>query len=158
MPHVAVEAVIMTPLLVAEILLFPFLANSMSSYWANATADVTLQEAASQMGSTIQQLYLSLNQQEISAGTVTQASTFPTQIASHPYTAKGSLRTSVQRGSSKILLLNLTLQDVGNSATAQVPLGPNVSWNGASVFHSLSSSASIRVQKLANGTMLFSFG
>jgi hypothetical protein len=155
---VAVEAVIMVPLLVAEILLFPFLASSMSSYWANATRDVALQEAASQMGSTIQQLYLSLNQQEISAGTITQASTFPTLIASHAYTAKGSLKTSLQPGSSKILLLNLTLQGVGNSAAVQVSLGPNVSWNGASVFNSLSSSASIRVQKFANATMLFSFG
>src|SRR3972149_489453 len=135
----------MTPLLVVQMLLFPFVASTMSSYWANATREVTLQETASQIGSTIQQLYLSLNRIEVSTGTITQASTFPTAIDGHSYTAKGSLRTSLNPNSGKILTLNLTLQGLGNSVTAQTSLGPNVSWNQNSIFYSSSPNALIKV-------------
>lgn len=158
MAHVAIEVVIMVPVLVAQILLFPLVANTMTTYWQNASREITLQEVASQMGSTIQQLYLYLSRMEVSAGTITYASTFPTTIASHIYTARGSLRTSVDLNSSKILLLTLTLQDVGTTVTVQVSLGPNVSWVEESIFYSYSPNASIKVQKFANRTLLFSFG
>jgi len=148
----------MTPLLVLQILLFPFVASTMSSYWANATRDVTLQETASQIASTIQQLYLSLNRIEVTTGTITQASTFPTQIAGYTYTARGSTRTSLEQNSGKILTINLTLQVLGNSATAKTSLGSNTLWNTQSIFSSSSLTASIKVQKFANGTLLFSFG
>jgi hypothetical protein len=148
----------MTPLLVIQILLFPFVASTMSSYWANATRDITLQETASQIASTIQQLYLSLNRIEVTAGTVTQASTFPTQIAGHSYTTRGSLSASLEQGYGKILTINLTLQVLGNSATAKTSLGSNTLWTTQSVFTSSSLTASIKVQKFANGTLLFSFG
>jgi len=158
LPHVTIEAVIMTPLLIAQVILFPMVANAMTSYWANASRQVALQEAASQMGSTIQQLYLSLNRIEVSSGNITQASTFPKEIVSYPYTARGSLKTSPEPNSSKTLLLNLTLQNAGNSATVQVSMGPNVSWNESSIFNSLSPNASIKIQKRADGILLFSFG
>jgi len=147
----------MAPLLVAQILLFPFIASTMTSYWANATTDIALQEVASQMGSTIEQLYLSLNRMEVSTGTIKQASTFPTEISSHPYTASGSLITSSEPNSGKILLLNLTMQDAGNTVITKTSLGPNVLWNIESVFYSASPNASIKIQKFANGTLLFSF-
>jgi hypothetical protein len=60
-------------------------------------------------------------------------------------------------GSGKILYLNLTLQKLGNTATAQTPLGPNVLWNEKSLFESASLNAGIKVQKFGNGTLLFSF-
>ena len=158
MPSVAIEAVILAPLLVVQILLFPFVATTMSSYWENATRDVTLQETASQMGSTIQQLYLSLSRAEVSVGTATQASAFPAEIDGHSYNATGSLRSSLEPNSGKILLLNLMLEDFGNTATTQTSLGSNVSWNENSVYRSSSPNASIKVQKFTNGTLLFSFG
>jgi len=158
--HVAIEAVIMIPLLMAQILLFPLVANTMTTYWQNASREITLQEVASQMGSTIQQLYLYLDRMEVSTGPepITYASTFPTTIASHNYTARGSLRTSMDLNSSKILLLTLTLQDVGNTVTVQVSLGPNVLWNEESIFYSYSPNASIKVQKKTDRTLEFSFG
>jgi len=148
----------MTPLLVIQILLFPFVASTMSSYWANATRDITLQETASQIASTIQQLYLSLNRIEVTTGTVTQASNFPTEIAAHAYTARGSLRASLAPNSGKILMINLTLQGLGNTVTAQTSMGHNTLWSTQSIFNSDSPNASIKVQKFANGTLLFSFG
>jgi len=157
MPHVAIEAVIMAPLLVLQILMFPLVASTMTSYWADASRQVALQEASNQLANVIQQLYLSLNRKEVLAGTITLASTLPKEVASYPYTAKGSLQTSLGSNSSKILILHLTLQKVGNTATASAAFGPNVLWNQQSIFYSDSSSASIEVQKFANGTLRFSF-
>ncbi len=156
--HVAVEAVIMTPLLVIQILLFPYVATTMTSYWADATRDITLQETASQIASTIQQLYISLTRIEVTTGTVKQASSFPTQIAGHTYTARGLLRDSSGPNSGKVLMINVTLQGLGNTATAQTSMGHNTLWNAGSIFNSASLDASIKVQKFANGTLLFSFG
>ena len=157
MGNVAVEAVILAPLLVVQIILFPFVANTMASNWANATRDVTLKELASQMANTIQQLYLSLNRPEVSAGNITQASTFPKEISGHPYDAIGLLKGSSQLGFGKVFFLNVTLQKLGNTVMVQTPLGPNVLWNEKSFFESSSPNASIRVQKFVNGTLLFSF-
>jgi len=157
MPHVALEAVIMAPLLILQILLFPMVASTMTSYWADANRQIIVQETANQLAGAIQQLYLSLSREEVVAGTVMLASTLPKEVASYPYTAKGVLKSSLGSGSGKILVLNLTLQIVGNSATAFVAFGPNVLWNEESVFYSDSSTASIEVQKFANGTLSFSF-
>jgi hypothetical protein len=155
--HVAIEVVIMAPLLVVQLFVFPFVATSLTSNWTDASREVTLQEAASQMASTIQQLYLSLNRLEISEGNITYVLNMPKDIASHSYTAVGSLITTLQPAST-ILLLNFTLDNTGNRATAQASLGPNAVWNASSSFHSLSPNTTIVVQKRADGTLLFSFG
>lgn len=157
MGHVAIEVVIMAPLLVVQLFVFPFVATSLTSKWADASREVTLQEAASQMASTIQQLYLSLNRIEISEGNITYVLNMPKEIASHPYTAKGSLRTTLQPAST-ILFLNLTLDNTGNTATAQASLGPNAEWDGGSTFHSLSPNTTVIVHKSEDGTLQFSFG
>jgi hypothetical protein len=155
--HVAIEVVIMAPLLVVQLFVFPFVATSLTSKWADASREVTLQEAASQMASTIQQLYLSLNRVEISEGTITYVLNMPKEIASHSYTAEGSLITTLQPAST-ILLLNLTIDDTGNTATAQASLGPNAEWDEDSSFHSLSPNTTVIVEKDEDGTLRFSFG
>ena len=157
MPHVAIEAVILAPLLIVQVILFPFVAYMMSSTWADATREITLQEAGSQMANTIQQLYLSFNRAEVSAGTMVQATTFPAEISGQAYIATGSLNQSLAYGSGKILILNLTLQKLGTRATVRTPLGPNVSWDEQSLFDSSSPNASVKVRKFVNGTLLFSF-
>jgi hypothetical protein len=155
--HVAIEVVIMVPLLVAQLFVFPLVAIRMTSNWTDTSREVTLQEAASRMASTIQQLYLSLNRMEISKGNATYILNLPKDIAYHPYTAKGSLRTSLQPAST-ILLLNLTLDNTVNMATAQASLGPNAEWDEGSSFHSASPNTIVIVQKNEDGTLLFSFG
>jgi hypothetical protein len=149
--------VLLAPLLLIQVILLPFAASTLSAKWATATQDVTLNETASQMAGTIEQLYLSLNRPEISTGTITQVSTFPAEIAEHSYYVTGQLKSSLQPGFGKILFLNLTLQELGSTVTVQTPLGTNVSWNETSRFDSSSPNASIKVQKFANGTLLFSF-
>jgi hypothetical protein len=157
MPHVAIEAVILAPLLILQVLVFPLVASTMTSYWADNSRQVALQETANQLAGVIQQLSLSLNRSEVLAGTVTVASTLPKEVASYPYSATGSLQTSLGSNSSKILTLHVTLRRIGTTTTATVALGSNVLWNQTSVFYSDSSSAAIQVQKLVDGTLRFSF-
>jgi len=157
-PHITIEHVILIPLLFIQIIVFPFAASIMTSNWADSYRDAALKDAANHLASTIQQLYLSINRKEISAGTVTQASTLPPTIDSYPYIAVGSLSSPLDSNSSKILTLSLTLENVGNTATANAVLGPNVLWDEESILQSTSSDASIEVQKFANDTLLFSFG
>jgi hypothetical protein len=149
--------VILAPLLIAQAILFPFVAYTISSNWAAATAELTLEETGSQMANTIQQLYLSLSRAEISPGTMVHNLAFPAEISGRTYSARGSLLWSSAYGSSRILVLNLTLQDLGVRSTARTSLGPNVVWNEQSVFDSSSPNASITVQRFVNGTILFSF-
>lgn len=158
MPHITIEYVILVPVLFIQILVFPLAASMMTSNWADSHRDIALEDTANHLASTIQQLYLSINRREISAGTVTQASTLPPTIDSYPYTAVGSLFSPSDSNSSKILTVSLTLAKFGNTATANAVLGPKVLWQEKTIFQSDSPDASIEVQKFANGTLLFSFG
>jgi hypothetical protein len=157
LPSVTIEYVIMIPLLFTQVILFPFVASAMTSNWQNSQRDIELQDAADHLASTIQQLYLTINSQDILTGTVTQASTLPITIASYPYNATGSLSNPPDPDATKILTVTLTLDEVSNTVSADAVLGPNVQWT-ESTFRSVSSDASINVQKFSNDTLAFSFG
>ena len=155
MPHITIEYVILIPLLFAQILVFPLAASIMASSWVDARREAALQDAASHLASTIQQLYLSVNREEIAAGNMTQASTLPQTIESYPYEAWGNL-TILDSNSSRVLTLTLRLEEAGNTATATALLGSNAEWDGGT-FRSNSPDASIKVRKFVNGTLIFSF-
>ena len=157
MTHVAIETVIMTPLLVLQIFLLPMVATTMTSYWSDNSRQVAVQDTANQLAGVIQQLYISLNKREVLNGTIRWTSTLPKEVVSYPYTANGTLHTSLGSNSSKILTLQVKLGGVENTATAQVAFGSNVIWNQGSFFYSDSSNAAIEVQKFANNTLRFSF-
>ena len=157
MTSVTIEYVIMIPLLLTQVIIFPFVASTMTSNWQNSQRNVELQDTAEHLASTIQQLYLTINSQDVLAGTVTQASTLPITVASYPFTATGSLNTPPNPNATKILTVTLTMDDVGNTVSADAVLGPNVQWT-ESTFRSTSSDASIIVQKFSNDTLTFSFG
>jgi len=154
---VTIEYVIMIPLLLTQVIIFPFVASTMTSNWQNSQRNVELQDTADHLASTIQQLYLTINSQDVLACNVTQASTLPLTVASYPFTATGSLNNPPDHGATKILRVTLTMDDVGNTASANAVLGPNVQWT-ESTFRSTSSDASIIVTKFSNGTLSFSFG
>jgi hypothetical protein len=157
MTHVAIETVIMVPLLVLQIFLLPLVATTMTSYWSDNSRQVAVQDAANQLAGIFQQLYISLNSREVLNGTIKWTSTLPKEVVSYPYIANGSLHTSLGSNSSKTLILQVRLQKVGNAATASVTFGSNVLWDQASVFYSDSSTAAIEVQKFADGNLRFSF-
>jgi hypothetical protein len=155
--NVTIEYVILIPLLFTQVILFPMVASTMTSNWQNSQRDVELQDAANHLASTIQQLYLTVNRDEILEGTVTQASTIPVTVGSYPYTVNATL--SPADGSSRVLMVTLTLDDIGNSASAVAVLGTNVDLDtDNSSFRSTSVDAYIEVTKAADGELTFSFG
>ena len=158
MPSVTIEYVILIPLLFTQVIVFPFVASIMTSSWQDSQRNIELQDAADHLASTIQQLYLTINNEDILAGTVTQASTLPVTVSSYPYTAMGSLSSPSDPDSTRILTVTLTLDEVGNTVTAAAVLGPNVRWTEGSTLRSNSPNASIDVQKFSNSTLVFSFG
>jgi hypothetical protein len=159
MPHVTIEYAIMVPVLILQIFLFPLTAGWLMDIWVNSRRTLALQEAASYLGSAIQQIYFSLNHETISAGTVTQKSNVPPLIESYTYTGTATLKTVLDPAlnSSKVLALTLKLGTIGTTVTSSVILGQNALWQN-STFMSNSTNACIMAQKRTNGTICLSFG
>jgi hypothetical protein len=131
-------------------------ASTMTTSWQDSQRDVALQDVANNVASTIQQLYLTLNRDEILDCDVKQISTFPVTVMSYPYTIVATLSSPADPGAVRILTIMLTLDDVGNNASASAVLGPNVQWVD-STLRSTSVNSYIDVAKNA-GTLTFSFG
>jgi len=154
MPHASMEYAIMVPILLVQVILIPAATSWMMDAWVVRRRETALQDVASHIGTTIQELYFSLNREEIAAGTTTQAANVPPFIESIPYVITASDR---KVENSTVIDLYLALMGVGISATTRVTLGPNVLWQ-QSTFVSNSTSASIKIVKFSNGTLSFSFG
>lgn len=159
MPHVTIEYVIMIPILVLQIFLFPLTAGWLMNIWVDSRRTLALQDAASHLGSTIQQLYFSLNHETISAGTTTYSPGLPPFIENYHYIGTTALRTvsDPELNSSKVLELTLTLASTGTTITTLVILGPNVLWR-ESTFISNSTRACVSAEKFPNGTICLYFG
>ena len=159
MPHITIEYVIMVPVLILQIFLFPLAASWLMNVWVDSRRTLALQEVASHLGSTMQQMYFSLNHETILTGTVTQKSSVPPFIENYPYTGNATLRTVLDPAlnASKVLEITLRLRTVGTTVTTSVILGQNVLWR-KSTFVSNSTNACIMAEKFANGTICLSFG
>lgn len=157
MPNVTIEYVILIPLLFTQIIVFPFVASTITSSWQETQRNTALQEAADHLASTVQQLYLTVNREEILAGNITHALRIPATIDSYPYTATGSLSSPSEPDSTRILTLTLTMDD-RSTVTAAAVMGPNVIWTEESILQSNSANASLEIQKFSNSTVVFSFG
>jgi len=152
---VTIEYVILIPLLFTQVIVFPFVASTIASNWQDSQRDVELQDAANHLASTIQQLYLTINRDEILECTVTQASPVPVTVCSYPYNATASL--SPAGGSARVLNVTLIMDEVGNTVSASAVLGTNVNDWTDSTLRSTSANACITVTK-EDGTLTFSFG
>ncbi len=153
MPHISMEYAIMAPILIVQVILIPMAASWMMDTWVIRRRETALQDVASHVGSTIQQLYFSLNREEVFAGVTTQAANVPPYIESIPYLITAS---DEKVENSTFIDLYLALIGIDTTTTNRVTLGPNVSWK-QSTFVSNSTSASIEVEKFANGSLSFSF-
>jgi hypothetical protein len=154
-PNVTMEYVIMVPVLLMQVILVPMATVWMIDVWVDQRKETALQDVASHLGSTVQQLYLSLNREEAGAGIVTQASNVPPFIESIPYVVDASDRR-VENGT--IIDLHLALIGTSINAFTRVTLGSNVLLGPQRTFVSNSTNACIIVEKFSNGTLSFSFG
>ena len=143
----------MLPVLIMQVVLLPLSTSWIMSNWSNSRMQVELQDAANYVGSTVEQLYLSLNRNDTLPGTMTKLFDVPTMIESHIYFATGSLRSA---SSTKILNLYFALQGTSVRANSSVTLGPNVAWQ-SSTFKSNATNGFIRVVKASSGLLTFSF-
>ena len=158
MAHITIEYMIMLPMLILQIFLFPLTASWLMNIWVDSRRTLALQEAASHLGSTIQQLYFSLNHETISAGTATYSPGLPPFIENYNYIGNATLRAvSGSTDSSKVLSITLTLAKTKITVTTLVTLGPNVLWQ-PSVFVSNSTHACVSAMKNATGTITLYFG
>jgi hypothetical protein len=149
---------ILIPLLILQIFLLPYAASAMMSYWTTSSETITLQDAASHLGSSIQQFYLFVNNPALSSTTVSNSLGVPTYINGYAYSGKASLASVSGSGSEQIL--NLTLSLVGSSISTYsiVDLGQNVQWNrSCTTFMSNSPNACVNALKYSNGTILMYF-
>ena len=156
MAQVSIEYMIMIPILIAQIFLFPMVASVIMNNWVDARRTIAIQEVASHLSSSMQQLYSSINHETISAGNVTSLMDLPRYIEDYPYQGAASARTIGSNG-SKVIELTLWYVGVSISTTASATLGNNVEWKD-STFLSNSTSASIVAEKQTNGTIRMYFG
>jgi hypothetical protein len=158
MPHVTIEYMIMLPLLILQIFLFPIVATSLMNTWVNSRRTLALQDIAGHLGSAMQQLYFSLNHVTIPAQKTSYSPWAPQFVENSPYRGTATLLTLSGPGlnSSKAIELALTIVGTTNSVTTTVVLGPNAEWN-PSVFRSNSTYASVTAEKFLNGTIVLQF-
>ena len=157
MPHVTIEYVIMVPLLILQIFLFPLSASWLMNVWVDSRRSLALQDAASHLGSTMQQLYFSLNHGSISKGTVTYTPGLPPFIENSHYVGTAALKSvsNSTANSTKILELTLSLIGTGSRIKTSVIMGPSIVWEN-STFVSNSTHACVSATKDVSGiTMRF---
>lgn len=158
MTHITIEYVIMLPLLILQIFLFPLTASWLMTTWTDSRRTLALQDVGEHLASTMQQLYFSLNHATMPAGKASYSPGLPPLIEDTPYEGTAILQTILdpEMNSSKAIELTVTLTGTPNLVKTTVILGPNVNWH-PSVFMSNSTHASIAAEKFVNGTISLEF-
>lgn len=153
MPHITIEYMIMIPMLIMQIFLFPLTASWIMNTWVDQRRTLALQDVAGHLSSTIQQLYFSLNHASIPAGKASYAPGLPPMIEDYSYVATGTLRPVAGSGPNYTKVVDLFVALIGtrNSVSTAVILGPNAVWQ-SSLFLSNSTRASVTAEKSMNGT------
>lgn len=159
MPHVTVEYMIMLPLLILQIFLFPITAAWLMNVWVDSRKSLALQDAAGHLASTLQQLFFSLNHDTISVGSATYDPQLPSFIENTYYTGTAMVKTVAipSQNSSKVLEITLTFAGDKMSVKTSVVLGPDVIWRN-STFLSNSANAYVGGEKFPNSTICLYFG
>ena len=156
MPQITIEYMIMIPMLILQIFLFPLTAGWIMSTWTDSRQTLALQETASHIGSSVHQVYSALNHESISAGAVTAKLEIPPFIEGYAYTGNASLRDAAP-DAAQILDITLRFMESRIVVATSVTLGSNVAWDIESAFMSNSSYASLVAEKMENDTILLSF-
>jgi hypothetical protein len=150
---------IMIPILILQIFLFPLTAAWIMNNWVDSRRTLALQETASYIGSSVQQVYSSLNHATISAGTVTNKLDVPPFIEDFSYVGNATLRSVLDPGPNSSKVLEITLRFVGLdiSAKTSITFGQNIEWQN-STFVSNSTYPRVTAEKLADGVIRMYFG
>jgi hypothetical protein len=149
----------MIPILILQIFLFPIVASYLMNVWVDSRRTLVLQDAATNIGSTIQQMYFALDHPTIPAGTSSDQFGLPPYIDGYWYTANATLQpSSSATNSSQVLEITVRLVTTSYEVTSSVLLGSIAQWNSTTTFESNSTDANAYGQKLENGTIMLGFG
>ena len=150
MSDVVIENIMLLPLLIMTLILFPIAANSVVVTYISQQNEIVAQSAMNQIVSTVQQLYYSLNREDIMACNITMAKPFPQKIGSYEYYVDAKMNPNS-------LTLSLSMPGMNFALNKTISLSSNALWIDSQL-RSTSPSAAINAQKLSNGTLVFNFG
>ena len=156
MPSITLEYMIMIPVLILQIFIFPLTASVIMNTWADSSMTIELQETAGHMGSSVQQLYYTMNHASIPNGTMTITLDTPPLIQGHAYKTTLSHATHLDTSSQ---IMNVTLKLIGtkDQTSTLVTLGQNVDWQENLTFNSTAHSLNLIAHKMSNSIWI-SFG
>ena len=126
--------------------------------WVDSRRTLVLQDAASNIGSSIQQTYFALNHSTTPPGRMSDQFKLPPYIEGYFYTAKATLQPSdTATTSSQILKITVALITTKYNATSSILLGSNAQWDTLTTFFSNSTNANAYAEKFQNGTIKLGF-
>src|ERR1035441_11052884 len=115
MPSITIEYMIMVPVLILQIFIFPLTASVIMNTWVDSRMTIELQETAGQMGSSIQQLYYTMNHASISNGSMQINLGTPPLIEGYAYTTTLNHVTNLD---TSYQIMNVTLKLIGTKDQA----------------------------------------
>ena len=162
MAQVSIEYIIMVPVLILQIFLFPLTAAWIMNTWVDSRQTIALRETASHLGSSMQQVYSSINHDTISAGVVKVTLDIPPFIESYSYMGNATLRTAITSDPNSSRVLEITLRLVGTSisTTTLVTFGQNFEWQNSTLTSNSTDSStapSIYANKTQDGVIRMRF-
>ena len=118
---------IMVPVMILQIFLFPYVATIITDNWTNQHRNFELQDVAGHLASSIQQMYLSINRADTSC-TMKLTLNLPISIDQYGYTITLAHGTQVD-SSYKVMNITLSYISTQGAYSTLVTLGNNIDWN-----------------------------
>jgi hypothetical protein len=130
MAHITLEYMILVPVLILQIFFFPYTATVIMDSWADSRVNLQLQEVTSHLGSSIQQLYYTMNHASIATGSLTLNLGIPLNIqdSNKIFDYYITLSNATTSDSAKILNLTLSFVNTDGAHSTLITLGENVAW------------------------------
>ncbi len=148
MTQITVEYMIMIPVMILQIFLFPYVAVLMMDNWTSSRQTIELQQTAAQIGSTVQQMYYTINRVNGSASMEVNLD-IPPIIDNHAYTVTLSRVANVD-SSYKVMNVSLRLISLDSSASSIVTLGNNIVWTNNLSFNSTNNDLRLTATRTAD--------
>jgi hypothetical protein len=149
--QITIEYMIMIPVMILQIFLFPYVAVTLMDNWTAQRQTIELQDVASQLGSTVQQMYYIINHASVSGGSASMkvAIDIPETVDGIAYTVTISHASNVD---SSYQVMNVTLYiNKGSASTSTlVTLGDNINWQNNISFSSLTRDLTLAATKTAS--------
>jgi hypothetical protein len=160
MAQITIEYMIMVPVMILQIFLFPYVAVTLMDNWTTSRQTIELQDIASQIGSTVQQMYYVINHASVSGGSasMTVALKIPQTIEAltdNPRAYTVTLTHASNTGSSyQVMKVTLHVFNGTASTSTLVTLGDNINWQNTIAFTSLTKNLTLSASKTANNITL----